>query len=339
MGRATGLRADRTRTEGFRLTLAPSLWSSIESWARTDGRLSPRTVDKFLRYLRFLETQGLELDPFVASREATVSLLARALEGGRAPQTLNLWVTAVNRWIRWIEWVRRSERRPPRWDRVPPFRHHHLADVPAPSRAEAQRLWELTWRDPATSARNRAIFAVLLDKGLRRQELIDLNRTDLVHGSKGPALLVRRGKGEKERSVPIHAESASRIRIYLDLYRNPSDPSALFTTPRGRISHAYLGKIVKEAGARVGVPWISPHKLRHFATDDMLDRGVRIESAAYILGHEDVETTMRYRSQRLRRALAEEEVRSADRGRFRPEWVAKAPPDEPLPEKENEDTT
>lgn len=105
---------------------------------------------------------------------------------------------------------------------------------------------------------------------------------------------MRHGKGEKERTVPITSATADRVRAYIRSYRWPSNPMALFTTPRGRLSHAYLVKVVTVAGARVGLPWTSCHTLRHFAADDLLDRGASVQTAAYTLGHEKVETTMLY---------------------------------------------
>jgi site-specific recombinase XerC len=290
-------------------------------WAITDGRLSPRTIEKSARYLDFLDARGFNLGASSLGRERMLQLLGEARTSGIAPYTLNLWVTQLNRWIRFrgLEW------------KVPTFRHRHVADVPAPSRAEALRLWNLKWADPSTTARNQAILAVFLDKGLRRQEAIDLNLTDLIQTSKGPSLIVRHGKGEKERSVPIAQETAKRLRRYIDGYRVESDTHALFTSPRGRLSHAYIGKIVKTASERVGLPWISCHKLRHFATDDMLDRGVSVQSAAEILGHEKVETTMLYRTKRLNRQYAEDEVRAIDGARFRTERPT-ASPTAPLPD-------
>jgi site-specific recombinase XerD len=290
-------------------------WRAYRSWALTDGRLSPRTVDKSVRYLRFLEKFGIPLEDL--DRARLLDALAAAREGGRAPYTLNLWVTQLNRWIKFrgLEW------------KVPTYRHQHVADVPSPTRDQVAKLWALEWEDPSTTARNRAIFAVFLDKGLRRQEVVDLNVQDFVHTTKGPSLVVRHGKGEKERTVPVAPETAELIRVYLERYRHPRDPLALFTTPRGRITHQYLGKIVKTGGQRAGVPWLSAHKLRHFAADDLLDRGVSVTSLAQMLGHEKVETTMIYRNKRLNRLYAEGEVRAVDRNRFRPAGSPQDPPE------------
>ena len=297
------------------MTVDVPTWAAYRSWALTDGRLSPRTVEKSVRYLRFLEQLGVQLDQF--DRSQYLAILATARQT-RAPYTLNLWVTQLNRWVKFrgLEW------------KLPTYRHHHEADVPAPSREQVGKLWGLRWNDPCTTARNRALFAVLLDKGVRRQEVVDLNLQDLKETTKGPSLVVRHGKGEKERTVPLSAETARLLRLYLELYRPASDPQALFTTPRGRVSHQYLGKIVKTAGERIGVPWLSCHKLRHFAVDDLLDRGVSVTSVAEVIGHEKVETTMLYRTKRLSRQYAEDEVRAADRGRFRFPGTAHGPQEE-----------
>jgi site-specific recombinase XerD len=298
------------------MTVDHSTWSAYQEWALTDGRLSPRTTEKSARYLRFLETLGVDL--LQLDRARYLQVLATARSGGRAPYTLNLWVTQLNRWVKFrgLEW------------KLPTYRHHHRADVPAPSREQVGKLWGLQWDDPGTTSRNRAIFAVLLDKGVRRQEVVDLNLGDFVHTTKGPSLVVRHGKGEKERTVPLAAETAQLLRTYVQFYRHASDQRALFTTPGGRISHQYLGKVVKVAGERIGLPWLSCHKLRHFAVDDLLDRGVSVTTVAEVVGHEKVETTMLYRTKRLGRLYAEREVRAADRGRFRSVGTAAGPEEE-----------
>ena len=291
-------------------------WSRYRAWALTDGRLAPRTVVKSVSYLRYLERHGFPLAKDEISRDAIIELLIAARDSGRAPYTLNLWVSQVNRWARFLELG---------W-RIPHYRHHHEPEVPAPTVDEVRRLWGLTWGCPAVNARNQAIIAVLADKGPRRQELIDLNVQDVVRTRNGWSLVIRHGKGEKERAVPLNDEAAARVRTYSTRYRYASDPVALFTTPRGRVSYAYIGNLVRDAGRRAGIPWLSPHKLRHFVVDDLLDRGVSVVSVVRIMGHEHVETTMAYRAKKLGRQLAEEEVRHADRARFRAEGTAPTPP-------------
>jgi site-specific recombinase XerD len=288
------------------LTLSDREILEFRNWALTDGRLSPRTVEKALRYIRFLEQRGFTFDRESYLREQLLERLVLARDDGVAPITLNLWVAQLNRWARFLrkEW------------KLPRYRHHHEPDVPAPNQAEARKIWNLTWTEPTANSRNRAIIALLLDKGPRRQELVDLNLGDFVQTRDGPSMVIRHGKGDKERTIPVAAEVAVRLRDYLDHHRSPSDPRAFFTTPNGRVTHGYVGKIVKLAGERLGLHWLSSHKLRHFATDDLLDRGVSVASVAEILGHESVETTMMYRTKRLSRKYAESEVRNADRRRF-----------------------
>jgi site-specific recombinase XerD len=289
--------------------IAAAVWEQYSAWCQTDGRLAPRTAEKSARYLRFLERRGLQLDHGAFERDVVIRFITDARDRNRSPQTINLWVTNVNRWRRFLGEP---------WPKIPPLRHHHVADVPAPTKTQAMQLWNASWTDRSINARNRAMISVLLDKGVRRQELVDLNRQDFVQTRAGPSLIIRHGKGDRERTVPLTEATAERIRTYVRDHRASSDPQALFTTVRGRVSHAFLGRIIEEAGRKTGMPWISCHKLRHFATDDMLDRGVSIQSVAEVLGHQDITTTMIYRSRKLNRQAADREVRARDRGRFSP---------------------
>jgi integrase len=304
------------------VTLAPESLARFERWALTEGRLSPRTTRKSQTYLLFLEARGF---PIAARRIPRVRVLA-LLAHGRGdenipPRTLNLWVTQLNRWLRF----RRAG-----WT-IPAFRDGHVADVPAPTRAEAQKLWAVEWADPSTTARNRAILALFMDCGIRRQELVDLNLGDVFVGRKGPSVRIRRGKGEEERVPPLTRRTFELVDAYVRVHRKATDARALFTTPSGRVSHGYVGNIVTRTGARAGLPWVSCHKLRHFATDDYLDRGVSVTSVAAVLGHKKVETTMLYRSKSLNAQLAESEVRAANGSRFRPSRTAPAAAGEAAP--------
>lgn len=131
-----------------------------------------------------------------------------------------------------------------------------------------------------------------------------------------PIVRVRFGKGEKERSLYIDESTDRLLEEYVAHHRISSHPRALFTTPRGRVSYGYLARLVHSAGARVGAPWLSAHKLRHYACDSMLDANVSVPSVAAVLGHERWETTALYRSKRLTTIKAEQEIQAASRARF-----------------------
>lgn len=165
-------------------------------------------------------------------------------------------------------------------------------------------------------ARDRAILETLYSTGVRVSELVDLNRNDLDHA--GQTMHVR-GKGKKERIVPLGSHAMAAIRHYLTLL----EPDARFTELRqqsmtnaavplfvnkngGRLSsrsvRRKLDKYLKEAGLD---PQISPHTLRHSFATHLLDNGADLRSVQELLGHQSLSTTQIYThlsSMRLRTA-------------------------------------
>jgi len=165
-------------------------------------------------------------------------------------------------------------------------------------------------------ARDRAILETLYSTGVRVSELVDLNRNDLDHP--GQTMHIR-GKGKKERIVPLGSHAMAAIRHYLTLL----EPDARFGELRqmsmssnaiplfvnkngGRLSsrsvRRKLDKYLKEAGLD---PAISPHTLRHSFATHLLDNGADLRSVQELLGHQSLSTTQIYThlsSMRLRTA-------------------------------------
>jgi len=165
-------------------------------------------------------------------------------------------------------------------------------------------------------ARDRAILETLYSTGVRVSELVDLNRNDLDHA--GQTMHVR-GKGKKERIVPLGSHAMAAIRHYLTLLEpdqrfgklrqesmvNPAVP--LFVNKNGgglssRSVRRKLDKYLKGAGLD---PSISPHTLRHSFATHLLDNGADLRSVQELLGHQSLSTTQIYThlsSMRLRTA-------------------------------------
>lgn len=283
------------------------MWARYRSWCLAND-LAPSTATKAVRYLRFFEREhGVDLSPRSLTQDCVLDLLASARARGLKPKTLNNWARELNLWARFhqLPW------------KLAYFRRRTNPIVRVPDEKVVRALRRLTWSNPTTSARNRAIIALLADMGPRRNEIIHLDLADLHLNDDGtPMVRVRFGKGEKERELFIDPSTHELLQLYIERYRIHSDSRALFTTPRGRISYAYIARVVKDAGARVGAPWISAHKIRHYVCDSLLDAGVSVPSVAQVLGHEHWETTALYRSKRLTVVRAEKEVRAASRARF-----------------------
>ena len=158
--------------------------------------------------------------------------------------------------------------------------------------------------DPIT-LRDKAMLELLYSSGARVSELIGVNINDLntVQTSEGEILTLKlRGKGSKERIVPLGSFASKAIDIYSVrvrpdlLAKNPKSNSALFLNSRGgRISRQSVWQMVLNAAEAAGVlESVSPHVFRHSYATHLLDGGADIRVVQELLGHASVTTTQIY---------------------------------------------
>ncbi len=160
--------------------------------------------------------------------------------------------------------------------------------------------------------RDRAMLETLYSTGLRVSELVDLNVGDL--DMPGECIRVR-GKGKKERLVPLGRHAIHAVTRYLEMLHQdarfaaaigPSTPaSALFVNKHGkRLSSRSVRRKLDKYLRTVGLdPSISPHTLRHSFATHLLDNGADLRSVQELLGHQSLSTTQVYThltAQRLR---------------------------------------
>lgn len=181
---------------------------------------------------------------------------------------------------------------------------------------DVERLLTTPTTSETLGARDRAILETLYSSGVRVSELVDLNRADL----EGDTQTVRvRGKGRKERIVPLGSHAMNAIRQYVALLDSDGrfekihalaksgEPVPLFVNKNGgrlssRSVRRKLDKYLRVAGLD---PSISPHTLRHSFATHLLDNGADLRSVQELLGHQSLATTQIYThltSTRLRQA-------------------------------------
>ena len=231
-------------------------------------------------FCTWLEERGSDLD------EVDVRVLAEYvawLGGARhwkklAPATISRKLAAVRAFLRHALGP----------DRVPdarlaPRRGRRLPDAPAA--AEIEHTLEALEGDDPIALRNRTLVEVVYSAGLRSAEAVGLDLADvdfdqeLVH--------IRRGKGGKERVVPLGEEAA----LWLGRYLRDSRPAlakgandALFLSARGRrLDTSTLRRIVPH-----------PHRLRHAFATHLLDGGADLRTIQELLGHSSLSTTQVY---------------------------------------------
>ena len=174
------------------------------------------------------------------------------------------------------------------------------------TRDEVNRLLvELQGSEP-TALRDSALLETMYACGLRASETIGLQRSDV---DLEECVLRARGKGSKERIVPIGRKAVEALRIYLErgrprLVGGRVEPHVFVNFRGGQLTRQGLYKIVRRHAARAGLAdRMSPHTLRHTFATHLLSGGCDLRSVQEMLGHADVSTTQLYThlsSQRLK---------------------------------------
>ncbi len=152
--------------------------------------------------------------------------------------------------------------------------------------------------------RDQAILEILYSAGLRVAELVS---TDIMSLDFETEMLRVRGKGNKERLVPVGRPAIEAVLAWLPLReqliadrarrgRRDIEKNALFLNGRGsRLTSRSVERLVKAYGERAGIPQIvTPHALRHSFATHLLEMGADLRSVQELLGHSSLSTTQRY---------------------------------------------
>jgi integrase/recombinase XerD len=143
----------------------------------------------------------------------------------------------------------------------------------------------------AAALRNLALLELLYGSGLRATELVSLPRGSVRPGQ--PFLMVR-GKGAKERLVPISSRAERAVARWLEIA--PGGTPWLFPSGKSHLSRVRLFQIVRAmaADAGIGPERVSPHVLRHAFATHLLSGGADLRVLQSLLGHADIATTQIY---------------------------------------------
>ena len=182
-----------------------------------------------------------------------------------------------------------------------PNRGRRLPD--APKAADVENLLELADGDTPLALRNRALLELLYSAGLRSQEAVSLDLRDVDFDRE---VVHVRGKGSKERVVPLGEEAALHLARYLrdgrpELAAGAND--ALFLSTRGRrLDTSTVRRLLRH-----------PHRLRHAFATHLLEGGADLRVIQELLGHASLSTTQIYShvdARRLRRVYDHSHPRS-----------------------------
>jgi integrase/recombinase XerD len=258
--------------------------------------LSRNTLDAYrgdlLQYGRFLEER--EVSALGAAPGDVADFLESLAKGGASPATIHRKSACLRSFYRHL-------RRDGLLDTDPtatlsaPRRSRKLPQVL--TRGEIEKLLSQPRGTEPASLRDRALLELMYACGLRASEAIGLELMDV---DTQDGVLRARGKGSKERIVPIGQAALKALRIYLErgrpaLVKGAAEPHLFVNFRGGQLTRQGLYKIVRRHAQTAGLAdRMSPHTLRHTFATHLLAGGCDLRSVQEMLGHADVSTTQLY---------------------------------------------
>lgn len=206
-------------------------------------------------------------------------------------------IAAVRSFFKYLLREGRVETNPAEFIRAPLPEKHIPAFL---SVDEILAVLNIEFKDDLLGARDRALMELFYSSGIRLGELAGLNVGDI---SFSQGLLKVRGKGKKERIVPVGGPALSAIQSYLKILAGVSanrviQDGPLFVNSRGgRLTSRSVARIVDKVVRISGISRkISPHALRHSFATHLMNAGADLRAIQELLGHESLSTTQKYTS-------------------------------------------
>ncbi len=223
---------------------------------------------------------------------ATINAYVSTLYGKNSPASVERKISAIRSFFSYL--VRKDivAQNPAKLVRTPKKEKHLPVFL---SVDEVFNLVDL--KDPEQSplrVRDRAVLELLYSSGLRVSELAGATLADL---SIGEAIIRVRGKGNKERIVPVGSKALSALGEYLDIREElkPVSDRIFLNSRGGGITTRSLARIIKKYGLVSGISKnVSPHVLRHSFATHLLAGGADLRAIQEMLGHASLSTTQRY---------------------------------------------
>jgi integrase/recombinase XerD len=269
---------------------------SFIDWCRTARALASNTVEAYAQDLRHLSSflkdqQQDSLDHW--NVDLLGQFLAQQADGGYELSTRVRRLATLRSFCRYAMsqgWLHKNFAE----DLDSPKLWQHLPEVVSPQQIllllEKTRLSKLPLRD-------KAIVEVLYGLGLRVSELTAMTLSNLKSNE---GLLLVRGKGQKERVVPIGDMAHQALQNYLQNERprlcqkGGAKPRVWLGSRGGDLSRVSVYGIVRALGESADIAGLHPHRLRHSYATHLLENGADLRVIQELLGHVDIVTTQRY---------------------------------------------
>ncbi|OYT53194.1 MAG: integrase [Candidatus Altiarchaeales archaeon ex4484_2] len=165
-----------------------------------------------------------------------------------------------------------------------PRKHKKLPEIL--TQEEVKRLL-----DAVENTKHHLLLEILYGCGLRVSEAVKLKKTQI--NLEECLITVRKGKGRKDRHIPLPKTTQNQLKAYLDA-RADNNPH-VFNTPRGHLHVKSAQKIVDHAAKKAEIKKkVTPHTLRHSYATHLLEQGTDLRIIQKLLGHTNIKTTQKY---------------------------------------------
>lgn len=254
-------------------------------WALTEGRYAMSTTARAVRRIRELSKKINVIEP---KQEEILNFFAKEKMQGKKPHTLNNQRKDLEAWFRFLG----------KNIVLPKFKEPPTPEPQIPSDEEIIRILKAARNvslDKGVRLRTLGITYIAIFGGARIGEIVNINLDDV----KENGIRIRSEKGEKERFIGLPDQVMKDIWEYINYYRIPSDPTALFTTKKGRMNYNYVRNLAKRLGLSAGVKNFHWHAARHWNATALLrgifgEKPMDIRMVQIHLGHASLKTTERY---------------------------------------------
>lgn len=264
---------------------------------RAERGLAPQTVTAYVGDLRAFAERAKELGyaPLAATPGEVRDFLSARRDLGLSERSVSRNLSALRGFFRYCVAAGRIAEDPTELVKAKELPRR----LPkALSRAQVEAILEQPDTDTEAGVRDRAMLEVAYGSGLRVSELVALTLNDLELEE---GFIRCRGKGGKERLVPLGGEARRWVEAYLarsrPRYCRRGNEAHLFLSQQGKnMTRQWFGKSLKRYGVAAGIPAarVSPHVLRHSFATHLLEGDADLRAVQAMLGHARIATTEVY---------------------------------------------
>lgn len=274
-------------------------FKDFQHFLRLEKSLSVNSIEAYSndlkKLIQFLRMRNMETDPSLVHYEHLKSFVQWINELGMSPRTQARVISGIKAYFRFLLMEEVIDEDPTALLESPKI-GRKLPGVL--SVEEIEKMLEAIDLSKPEGHRNRGIIEVLYSCGLRVSELTELKISDI---NLEKEYLKVRGKGNKERYIPVGGRAVREIRNYLPQrnklpFIEENSRDILFLNRRGRgLTRVMIFTIIRDLAEKSGInKVVSPHTFRHSFATHLIEGGADLRAVQEMLGHESILTTEIY---------------------------------------------